>query len=189
MSVLDIAKVGNPVLRTPARTVSREELADEELQQLIDDMIDTMREAKGAGIAANQVHRPVRIAIAEVASNSRYPYKPPIPLTVFVNPVLVPLDDEVVRINEGCLSVPDLRGDLDRFVNVEVRFWDRAGEEQVQQHRGLTAGTFQHECDHLLGRLFLDRVTDTTTFSTWSEFEQHHRAAFLERISHLAKEP
>lgn len=186
MSVLDIAQVGNPVLRTAASTVSQEQLASDEIQQLIDDMIDTMRDANGAGIAANQVHRPIRIAIAEVTSNPRYPYKPPLPLTVFVNPILRPLDDEVVLINEGCLSVPNLRGDLYRFVNVEIRFWDRDGVEQVQTHRGLSAGTFQHECDHLVGRLFLDRVTDTTTLTTWDQFERHHRAAFLERIAHLA---
>ena len=83
------------------------------MQRLIDDLIDTMRDANGAGLAANQVDEPVRIAVIEVDHNPRYPYKPPIPLTVVVNPVIEPLDDELVEINEGCLSVPDLRGNVD----------------------------------------------------------------------------
>ncbi len=90
-------------------------------------MIETMRAAGGAGLAANQVSSLKRIAVAEVDHNPRYPYKPPIPLTVMVNPVLEPLSEETLLINEGCLSVPDLRGDLERFVAVRARFLDRSG--------------------------------------------------------------
>ena len=160
-----------------------DELASPEIQTLIDDLIDTMRAANGAGIAANQVHESVRVAVIEVDDNPRYPYKPPIPLTVVVNPVIEPLDDELVEINEGCLSVPDLRGNVFRHVNVRVRYLDRHGDEHDEVKRGLTAGTFQHECDHLDGRLFLDRVVDTTTLTTWEQFERHHRDAFVARIT------
>jgi len=183
MTVRPIAAIGHPVLRQRAREVTVEELASEEVQHLIDDLIDTMHFAAGAGLAANQVHEPVRIAVIEVTDNPRYPYKPPIPLTVVVNPVLEPLDDELVVINEGCLSVPDLRGDVDRHVNVRVRYLDRHGEPHDEVKRGLTAGTFQHECDHLDGTLFVDRVRDTRTLSTWEQFDRHHRAAFVARIS------
>jgi peptide deformylase len=183
MTVLPIATVGHPVLRERARELTRDELASPEMQQFIDDMIDTMRHANGAGIAANQVHVPVRITVIEVNHNPRYPYKPQIPLTVVVNPVIEPLDDELVEINEGCLSVPNLRGNVFRHVNVRVRYWDRHGNEHDEIRRGLTAGTFQHECDHLDGLLFLDRVVDTRTLTTWEQFEQHHRAAFIERIT------
>ena len=155
MTVRPIATVGRPVLRRPAREVAPEELAGPAMQALIDDMIDTMHDADGAGIAANQVHEPVRIAVIEVDHNPRYPYKPPIPLTVVVNPVIEPLDDELVEINEGCLSVPDLRGNVFRHVNVRVRYLDRHGHAHDEIKRGLTAGTFQHECDHLDGVLFL----------------------------------
>jgi peptide deformylase len=188
MSVRAIATVGHPVLRERAREVTREDLASPPVQRLIDDMIETMRAASGAGLAANQVHETLRIAVVEVrAGNPRYPYKPPIPLTVIVNPEIEPLDDETVEINEGCLSVPDLRGTVDRHVNVRVRYLDRDGDEHEEVRRGLTAGTFQHEVDHLDGILFLDRVRDPATFTTWEQFERHHRDAFVARAKALVE--
>ena len=183
MTIRKIATVGHPVLRERAREVSADELASPGVQRLIDDLIETMHDANGAGIAANQVHELVRIAVIEVDHNPRYPYKPPIPLTVIVNPVIEPLDDELVEINEGCLSVPNLRGNVMRHVNVRVRYVDRQGGEHDEVKRGLTAGTFQHECDHLDGKLFLDRVIDTTSLTTWEQFERHHRDAFVDRIT------
>jgi peptide deformylase len=181
---LPIRMVGDPILRERAHEVSAGELRSPAVQRLIDDMIATMRTAGGAGLAANQVGELLRIAVAEVDDNPRYPYKPPIPLTVMVNPVLEPVGDETVVINEGCLSVPDLRGDLERFVTVRARYLDRTGAEREQVVRGLTAGTFQHEVDHLDGVLFLDRA-DSRTFSTWEQFERHGKAAFLKRIAEL----
>jgi peptide deformylase len=177
-----IRNVGDPVLRERAREVDPSELPA--LQPLIDGMIATMRETGGAGLAANQVGELVRIAVAEVpeAGNPRYPYKPPIPLTVMVNPVIEPLGSETLPIIEGCLSVPGLRGELDRFAAVRVRYLDRDGAEREDVFEGLTAGTFQHEVDHLDGVLFLDRVADRRTFMTWEEFEQRHRDPWLARI-------
>jgi peptide deformylase len=183
VTIRKIATVGHPVLRERARELPADELASPDVQRLIDDMIDTMRDANGAGLAANQVHEPVRIAVIEVDHNPRYPYKPRIPLTVVVNPVVEPLDDELVEINEGCLSVPDLRGNVWRHVNVRVTYLDREGAPHEEVKRGLTAGTFQHELDHLDGTLFLDRVRDPTTLTTWAQFERWHRADFIERIT------
>jgi peptide deformylase len=183
VAVLPIVTVGDPVLRERAREVTPEELASPPIQGLIDDMIETMRAAGGAGLAANQVGELLRIAVIEVDDNPRYPYKPPIPLTVIVNPTIEPVGEETVAINEGCLSVPDLRGTLERQVTVRVRWTDRDGAAHDALRRGLTAGTFQHEVDHLDGILFLDRVTDPTTFTTWEQFERHHRDAFVERIT------
>jgi peptide deformylase len=183
MTVRAIVTVGHPVLRERAREITVEELASPAMQDIIDDLIDTMRHANGAGIAANQIGEPVRITTIEVNDNPRYPYKPRIPLTVVVNPIIEPLDDEMIDINEGCLSVPNLRGTVSRHVNVRVRWLDRDGVPHDEIKRGLTAGTFQHECDHLDGKLFLDRVTDPTTFTTWEQFERFHRAAFVERIT------
>jgi peptide deformylase len=187
MTIRKIATVGHPVLRERARELSPDELASPGVQQLIDDLIETMHDANGAGIAANQVHEPVRIAVIEVDHNPRYPYKPPIPLTVVVNPILEPLDGELVEINEGCLSVPNLRGNVMRYVNIRVRYLDRQGVEHDEVKRGLTAGTFQHECDHLDGKLFLDRVVDTTSLTTWEQFERHHRDAFVARITEFVE--
>jgi peptide deformylase len=119
--------------------------------------------------------------------NPRYPYKPPIPLTVIVNPVIEPLDEEVAMINEGCLSVPDMRGEVPRHVNIRLCYLDRTGTPHEEVRRGLTAGTFQHELDHLDGVLFLDRVSDPTTLSTWEQFERFGRDDFLERVRLLVE--
>lgn len=183
MTVREILTVGHPILRQRAEEVPVEEVRSHAVQALIEDLIDTMRHANGAGLAANQIGVARRVAVIEVADNPRYPYKPAIPLTVILNPVIEPLDDEVVEINEGCLSVPDLRGSVERHVSIRVRWLDRDGVTRDEVRRGLTAGTFQHECDHLDGVLFLDRVTDPRTFTTWEQFERFHRAAFVERIS------
>ncbi len=183
MTVLPIVTVGHPVLRERAREVTPGELASHDIQVFIDDLIATMRQANGAGLAANQVGNPIRIAAIEVGNNPRYPYKPRIPLTVVVNPIIEALDDEMVDINEGCLSVPNLRGEVARSVNVRVRYLDRYGVAHDEIKRGLTAGTFQHECDHLDGVLFVDRVTNPHTFTTWEQFERFHRDAFVERIT------
>lgn len=188
MSRREIVAIGHPVLRERAREVTDEELRSGAIQGLIDDLIETMRAADGAGLAANQVAETLRIAVVEVREgNPRYPYKPPIPLTVIVNPVIAPLDDEIVPINEGCLSVPDLRGEVPRHVNVRVRYLDRDGVEHEDVERGLTAGTFQHEVDHLDGTLFVDRVTDPRTLSTWAQFERFHRDAFVARARELVR--
>lgn len=190
MAVLPITRIGDPVLRTPTRPVTADELASDGVQHLIDDMVDTVRAAAGAGIAANQVGAPLRICVVEVsaATARRYPYKPPIPLTVLVNPTLEHVGDESFATNEGCLSVPDLRGDLRRHLRVRVAAWDRHGSEVVHEVAGLTAGTYQHEVDHLDGMVFVDRVEDTRTLSTWSEFDRHHRDDFVARVTRLVDE-
>lgn len=183
MAVRDILTVGHPVLRERARDVVPEAISSVEVQSMIDDLIDTMRHANGAGIAANQIGELVRIATIEVNHNPRYPYKPDIPLTVVINPVVEFLDDELVEINEGCLSVPNMRGNVFRHVNIRISYLDRHGEAHSEVKRGLTAGTFQHELDHLDGLLFLDRVADTRTLTTWEQFERWHREAFIHRIT------
>jgi peptide deformylase len=185
VSVLQIATVGDPILRERAAEVSDEELRSPQLQRLIDDLIETRRAAGGAGLAAVQVSVPKRIAVVEVddAARRRYPYKPPVPLTVIVNPEIEPLSREKLLINEGCLSVPGLRGDVERYTRIRVHYLDRNGRAHEDVVDGLTAGTFQHEVDHLDGVLFLDRVTDPTSFSTWEQFERHHLDEFLRRVA------
>ena len=185
MALRKIAVVGNPILRQQARKLTREELASESTQRFIDDLIETMRDANGAGLAAIQVYEPVHVCAIEVKDNPRYPYKPNVPLTVLVNAEFTPLTDETFDNFEGCLSVPDLRGVVERVTEIRVRAWDRHGNEIDKVVRGLTAGTFQHEVDHLHGKLFLDRVKDTTTLCAWKEFERHHQARFAERARAL----
>jgi peptide deformylase len=187
MAIREVLTVGHPLLRERACELSAEELRTPAIQQIIDDLIDTMHHANGAGIAANQIGELVRIATIEVNKNPRYPYKPPIPLTVVVNPVVEFLDDELVEINEGCLSVPNMRGNVFRHVNIRVSYLDREGLPHSEVKRGLTAGTFQHELDHLDGFLFLDRVTDTRTLTTWEQFEKWHRDTFITRITEFVQ--
>lgn len=182
MSLLKIAHVGHPILRQRSREISREELASDRTQRFIDDLVETMRDANGAGLAAPQVHEPIRICAIEVKDNPRYPYKPNIPLTILVNPVIKPISEEQFDNYEGCLSVPNLRGVAARFADIEVSYWERDGGPVTKIVRGLTAGTFQHECDHLDGKLFLDRVTDPSTLATWAEFDRFHKQAFVDRI-------
>ena len=185
MALRKIATIGHPVLRQPARELTREELGSAPLQRLVDDMVDTMRDASGAGIAANQVYEAVRVCVIEIKDNPRYPYKPNWPLTVLVNPVVVPTTDETFMNFEGCLSVPNLRGQVPRFTGVRVRAWDRRGEDLDFEVKGLTAGTFQHELDHLDGKLFVDSVTDTKTLCTWADFDRFHKEEFVERAKAL----
>jgi peptide deformylase len=174
------------VLRARAREVTPEELRSPAVQALIDDMIETMRAADGAGLAANQVGQTLRIAVVEVRpGNPRYPYKPEIPLTVLINPVIELLSTETFANYEGCLSVPNLRGVVDRAVEVRVKALDRDGATIDRIVRGLSAGTYQHETDHLQGRLFVDRVTDTRTLCTWDEFRARHESGFIRRVEAL----
>ena len=182
MTLLKIAQIGHPVLRQRARELGRDELLSDEVQRFIDDLVETMRDASGAGLAAIQVYNPVRLFAVEVKDNPRYPYKPNVPLTIVVNPVLTPLTDETFENYEGCLSVPNLRGVVERFAAVRVSGWDRRGEPYARDVRGITAGTFQHENDHLDGTVFLDRVKDPRTLTTWAEFDRFHKQPFVERI-------
>lgn len=181
MAIRKIATIGHPVLRQVARALTREDLASPAMQAFIDDLVETMHDANGAGLAANQVYEPVRICAIEIKNNPRYPYKPNYPLTVLVNPVVTPTTEETFMNYEGCLSVPNLRGEVPRFASVRVRAWDRDGKDLDFGVKGITAGTFQHELDHLDGKVFLDRVVDTKTLATWADFERFHLAGFVER--------
>jgi peptide deformylase len=185
MTILAIAQIGHPVLRERAREVTREEIATPEFQKFVDDLIETMHDANGAGLAAIQVYNPIRVCAIEVGDNPRYPYKPKIPLTVLVNPVLTPLSNERFDNYEGCLSVPDMRGVVSRYAELRVTAWDRHGNPIDREVRGITAGTFQHEVDHLDATLFIDRVADTRTLCTWKEFARQKEAAFRTAVERI----
>ena len=182
---LDIIEIGHPVLREVATEVQDDELQTDEMQQFIDDLIATKRQANGAGIAANQVASARRIYVVEVVDNPRYPYKPQHPLTVMVNPVIEFQTDERFDNFEGCLSIPNLRGVVKRCPEIKVTGIDRHGEKLEFEMKGITAGTFQHEQDHLDGILFPDKVEDTTTLCTWNEFSERYEEGFREHVSNI----
>jgi len=182
---LEIIEIGHPVLRQVATEVSPEELQSDKMQKFIDDLIDTRKQANGAGIAANQVAVARRIFVVEVQDNPRYPYKPQYPLTVMVNPVVELLNNERYASYEGCLSIPNLRGVVSRCPSVRVTGMDRHGDKLDFEVNGISAGTFQHEMDHLEGILFPDRVVDPKTLCTWNEFTERYEDGFRKTVEQV----
>lgn len=185
MAIREILEIGHPILAGRASEVELAKISSSEVQGWIDDMIDTMRAANGAGIAANQVGIPYRLFVIEVGDNPRYPYKPKVPLTVVINPTIKFLTDETFVSNEGCLSVPQMRGDVNRHVEIEVSYLDRIGQEVKQTIKGYSACTWQHEYDHLDGVLFPHRVTDLQSFCSWKIFQEFKQAAYAKEVEAL----
>jgi peptide deformylase len=173
MSILKVARLGHPVLRQVTDPLSLRRLQSEEVQKFIDDMIETMKEYDGVGLAADQVHESNQIAVLEVADNPRYPEKPRVPLTVLINPKITPLTEETEDDWEGCLSVPDLRGKVPRFKSIRVQAWDRSGKELDFVAQEFHARVIQHEWDHLNGKVYLDRMRDLSTLTFLMEFSRY----------------
>lgn len=187
MAVKEVLQIGHPVLAQRAQEVEIDQISSAEVQTWIDDMIDTMRDANGAGIAANQIGIPYRMFVIEIDGNPRYPYKPTVPLTVAINPQIKTLSDETFVSNEGCLSVPQIRGDVDRNVEIEVSYFDRQGQQHEQIIRGYSACTWQHENDHLDGVLFPHRVRDPKSFCSWQVFQDYRQEAYRSQVEALVE--
>lgn len=187
MAIREILQIGHPVLAARASDVDVDEIRSAKVQGWIEDMIDTMRDANGAGIAANQIGIPYRIFAIEVNNNPRYPYKPSIPLTIAINPSIEFLSGQIFKSNEGCLSVPQIRATVDRHVEIEVSYYDRDGVQQKQEVRGYSACTWQHEYDHLNGVLFPHRVTDLQSFCSWQVFQEYQQEEFAARVEKLVE--
>jgi peptide deformylase len=173
MSILKVARLGHPVLRRAADSLSIAELRSPAIQKLIDDMIETMKEYDGVGLAADQVHESKQIAVLEVADNPRYPQKPKVPLTVLINPKITPLTEDTEDDWEGCLSIPDLRGQVPRYRTIRVQALDRDGKELDFGAADFHARVIQHEWDHLNGKVYLDRMRDFSTLTFSAEFVRH----------------
>ncbi|HEY7251805.1 MAG TPA: peptide deformylase [Methylomirabilota bacterium] len=173
MAILKVARLGHPVLRQRALPVPIDEIRAAETQRLIDDMVETMREYNGAGLAGNQVHVLKQICVIEVHGNPRYPDAPAIPLTVLINPVVTPLTEEKEDGWEGCLSVPDMRGVVPRFGSVRLEARDRDGGKIDVVAKEFFARVIQHETDHLDGIVYLDRMRDFTTLSHLAEWNKY----------------
>ena len=187
MTVRRILSIGHPALRVRAAEVPNDDIARAAIQDLIDDLIDTMRHANGSGIAANQIGASVRIMIMGGRQEPALPVQATHP----------PDGGHQSRVRAAqrpgrwsstrgaCQS--RWRGELMRSVNLGIRYTDRYGNGHEQVLRGLTAGTWQHECDHLNGVLVVDRI-DPRTLTTWEEFDRHHRDPFVERITRFVAE-
>lgn len=173
MAVLKVAHLGHPILRRVAEPVPPDAIGSREIQQLVDDMLDTMEDEDGAGLAAPQVHVSKRIVIYGVRQNPRYPDADDVPLTVLINPIITPVGTAQEEGWEGCLSVPDLRGMVPRFTRVSVEALGRDGAPLRFTADDFHARVVQHECDHLDGKVYLDRMTSMDTLTFLPEFHRY----------------
>jgi peptide deformylase len=174
MSILKVARIAHPVLRSPAKPVRKEAFRDPLFRKLIDDMRETMYEYEGVGLAAPQVHEGLRLAVIEVPGSDERA-RAEVPFMVLVNPVVTPLDDERENGWEGCLSIPDLRGVVPRLKRVKLQALDGDGKPYTLEARDFFARVIQHECDHLDGNVYLDRMADMRSLTFIKEFEDHVR--------------
>ena len=181
VAIRKIAQMGEPVLRRVARPLSVDELKSPAIQTLIDDMIDTMHDADGAGLAAPQVYESVQLCVIEISKNPRYPDALEIPLTVLVNPVVTPAvnspegalaPEDSIAMFEGCLSVTGVRGQVVRPRRVRVQALNRLGEPLDFVWEGVRASVVQHETDHLKGILYVDRA-DSKSLTFLREYERY----------------
>jgi peptide deformylase len=171
--ILKVARLGHPIVRMAARQVTAEEIRTHDFQVLIDNMVETMHEYSGVGLAATQIHLPIQVAVLEVERNPRYPDAPSVPLTVLINPVVTILDQDLVEGYEGCLSIPDMRGVVPRFKRLRVQALGRNVEPLDIIAEDFHARVIQHETDHLKGEVYLDRMRDMRTLSHLAEFQRY----------------
>jgi len=160
MAVRELLKMGDARLLRLAEPVAA--FGTPELAQLVTDMLDTMVAANGAGLAAPQIGVNLQVVIFGFEHSVRYPDAPPVPLTVLINPQITPLDAQQTTGWEGCLSVPGLRGQVPRFERIRYTGYDQHGQVIDREASGFHARVVQHECDHLIGRLYPTRMTDLT---------------------------
>jgi peptide deformylase len=170
MSILKVARMGHPVLRQKARPVEKHELKSPVMQQFIDDMIDTMHEYSGVGLAAPQVHESVRVFVAHLDPEGRGEGEP----MAIINPEIEPVGDTMVEGWEGCLSIPDIRGKVPRAVAIKLVALDRQGKRIEIDAVDFPARVIQHEADHLDGVLFFDRMRSFDSLTYMEEFSRYH---------------
>jgi peptide deformylase len=175
VAILKVARMGHPVLREVCRDLSPEEIGSDRIRRLVSDMRETMDEYRGVGIAAPQVHEPIRIALIEFgADNPRYDVGDPQPLVVLFNAHVTVIDATPSGYWEGCLSLPGLRGFVERPRKVQVDYLDEKAEPRQVTAEGFLATVCQHELDHLDGVLYVDRIRDPAKLTYVEEFERFH---------------
>ena len=160
--------MGHPVLRTRARPLELDEIGTPRMQQLIDDMFETMHDSQGIGLAGPQVHESIRLFVAGVDDEDRT-----MPPVVIINPEITPIGADVEEDWEGCLSIPDIRGRVSRANDIKVRALDRRGKPISMTAGGFPARVIQHETDHLDGVLFFDRMTSFESLTFLEEYSRY----------------
>src|SRR5438067_9880239 len=185
MSILKVARMGHPVLRTRAKPLAPADIMSAPVQQLIDNLFDTMREYQGVGLAAPQVHESLRLFVAgfpprqPTEDDEDEDERPNVPLMALINPEITVTGNETAEDWEGCLSIPDIRGRVRRSVEIDVKAYDRRGRRIEMHARGFTARVIQHETDHLDGVLFFDRMKSFETLTFLDEFTRHWHARYV----------
>jgi len=164
MAIRPILKMGEPLLLQTALQVPPEAIASSEIQAIIQDLLDTMKDANGAGLAAPQIGISSQIVVFGFEKNVRYPNEAPIPQTILINPIITPISKDLESGWEGCLSVPGLRGLVPRFQSIRYQGLDNHGNIVDHTVSGFHARVVQHECDHLFGKLYPMRIEDITQF-------------------------
>ena len=164
MTVRSILKMGEPLLLQEAALVPVEKISSSEIQNIIQDMLDTMKAANGTRLAVPQIGIPLQIVVFGFESNSRYPNEAPISQTILINPTITPLENTQEDGWEGCLSIPGLRGLVPRYTSIRYQGYDEKGEIIDRSVKGFHARVVQHECDHLAGKLYPTRIKDMTKF-------------------------
>ena len=174
MSILKVARMGHPVLRTRAQAIERSSIKSPAVQRLIDDMMDTMTEYHGVGLAAPQVHESVRLFVVAFDPTQPEPAEDQAsePFAI-INPDISALGDEIVEDWEGCLSIPDIRGRVPRLRDLRLRAHDRKGERFELRLQNFQARVIQHENDHLDGVLFFDRMRSFETLAFLDEYARY----------------
>jgi len=172
MSILKVARMGHPVLRTPARAIDPADVKSARIQGLIDDMFETMTEYQGVGLAAPQVHEGLRLFVAGFAPSPR-DEEDRVPLMAIINPEITAVGSDIVHDWEGCLSIPEIRGKVPRARQIVVRALDRRGKRIELRASGFTARVIQHEADHLDGVLFFDRMKTFASLTFLDEFGRY----------------
>lgn len=167
MAIREILRMGNPILLKEAEKA--EKFDTPEIHELIMDMIETMKDAQGAGLAAPQVGESIQLVIFGVDKNERYPEAEEVPFTVLINPVITPLNQEKEDDWEGCLSVPGMRGVVPRYKTINYKGFDQYGNEIDRDVEGFHARVVQHECDHLFGILYPSRIENMKLFGFHDE--------------------
>lgn len=179
MAILKVARMGHPILRQKARLLKTNEIQTPEIQRLIDDMIETMREYDGVGLAAPQVHQSLQIAVMEIPEeNPRYAEAniESVPVTIFINPEITALTKDTEEFWEGCLSVPGMRGLVKRPRAIKLKAIDRYGKKIETEYEGFSAIAIQHETDHLFGILYVDKLVSTKDFAFSEEYTKYRLA-------------
>lgn len=169
MAIRKIARMGHPILAKPAKPVA--DPTAPHIRALVDDMIETMHDAPGIGLAAPQIYVPLRVVIFYMPQHRVDAGEEAVPLTVLVNPVITPLSDEKIGQWEACLSVPDLRGLVPRWEHIRYGGYGLDGKWFEREARGKHAGVVQHECDHIEGQLYPQRMTNLADLVFQSEFK------------------